>query len=144
MKKEAKANEVINGSKSKKQNQVSEKTRQGIDPDVPKPEANRDRTQTPGKGEGKEKASNPHKTKEGLAQRFTRAELQEANALEWQEVHEPNLTNEIHPIWAIGKFRFSATNKIEPKIAYSAIAPALRLASLWVERPEYKSFWYRL
>ena len=33
---------------------------------------------------------------------------------------------------------------IEPEIAYSAIAPALRLASLWVERPEYESFWYRL
>ena len=83
--------------------------------------------------------------KKGRGQRFTRAELQEADALEWKEISEPNLTNEIHPIWAIENFRFSdATNTIEPEIAYSAMAPALRLASLWVERPEYESFWYKL
>ena len=134
------------GLKPKKQNPVSERAMKKLDPDMAKTDkVNNDQTQTLGKEEGKEKASNPHKTKEGLGERFTRAELQEANALEWDEVHEPNLTNEIHPIWAIGKFQFSDTaNTIEPEIAYSAIAPALRLASLWVERPEYKTFWYRL
>ena len=35
-KKEAKANEVINGSKTKKQNSVSERARKGLDPDLPK------------------------------------------------------------------------------------------------------------
>ena len=142
-KKEAKAIEVTNGSKPKTPKAVSESTRKELYSDVPK--TNKDQIQTPGKEEGKEKASNPHKTKEGPGQQFTRAELQDANALEWQEVHEPSLTNEIHPVWAIGKFRFSdSTNTIEPEIAYSAIAPALRLASLWVERPEYKCFWCRL
>ena len=143
---EAKANGVINTSKPKKQSPVSERVRKGLDPDVPEADkANKDQPQTPGKEGGKEKASNPHKTKEGLGQRFTRTELQKANALEWEQVKEPDLTNDIHPVWAIEKFRFAdATNTIDPDIAYSAIAPALRLASLWVDRPEYESFWYRL
>lgn len=144
--KEAKANEVANWSKPKDQNPVSEGARKGLEPHVPKAgKANKDQAQTLGKEEGKEKASNPHKTRAGLGQRFNRAELQEANALEWEMIHESNLTNRIHPIWAIEKFRFSdATKTIEPEIAYSAIAPALRLASLWVERPEYENFWNRL
>ena len=145
-KKEAKANEVTHGSEPKDQNSVSEGAGKGLDPAVPEADkANKDQAQTPGKEKGKEKPSVPHKTRERLVQRFTRAELQEALALEWEEVQEPTLTNEIHPIWAIEKFRFSgATNTFEPEIVYSAIAPALRLASLWAERPKYEDFWYRL
>ena len=144
--KEAKANGVANGSEPKDQNSVSEGARKELDPAVPNAdEANKDQAQLPGKGKGKEKASVPHKTRAGLGQRFNRAELQEAIALEWEMIHESNLANKIHPIWAIEKFCFSdATRTIEPEIAYSAIAPALRLASLWVERPEYENFWYRL
>ena len=141
--KEAEANGVTSGSEAKNHSQGAGK---GLDPTVPNAdEANKDQAQLPGKGKGKEKASVPHKTRAGLGQGFNRAELQEANALEWEMIHESNLTNKIHPIWAIEKFRFSdATKTIEPEIAYSAIAPALRLASLWVERPEYENFWYRL
>lgn len=60
----------------------------------------------------------------------------------------PTLTNEIHPIWASRNFTFSKGPSEEHRAynerTYRAISPALRLASRWIEEPEFKEFWHTL
>ena len=94
------------------------------------------------KGKGKEKAIAAEKGKDEIVKRFTRADLQKSGALESDHLEMPSLTNDIHPIWALEKFRFcSGTNRTERAKAYAAISPALRLVSLWIEQPQYEDFW---
>lgn len=91
---------------------------------------------------GKRRAIAEDKEKPEVKQQFTRADLQEAGALELDHVQMPNLTNAIHPIWALEKFHFfNGNTKAERAEAYDAISPALQLASLWIERPQYEGFW---
>lgn len=98
--------------------------------------------QTGDKGKGKGKVTATDKGAIKTQQRFTRADLQETGALESEDVQMPTLTNDIHPIWAPQKFRFaSGTGKAARAEAYAAISPALRLASLWIEQPQYEGFW---
>lgn len=103
-----------------------------------------EQVQSAGEGKGKEKevAATGTEGNGGILQRFTRAGLQEAGALESNDVRMPSLVNDIHPIWAPEKFRFlSATNETENTKAYVVISPALRLASLWIEQEQYEDFW---
>ena len=93
-------------------------------------------------GKGKEKAVAAEEGKDEITKRFTRADLQISGALESDHLEMPSLNNDIHPIWALEKFRFcSGTNKTERIEAYAAISPALRLVSLWIEQPQYEDFW---
>lgn len=60
----------------------------------------------------------------------------------------PTLTNAIHPIWAFGNFSFTrqpdGKNRSLNQQTYEAISPALRLASRWIEEPEFEEFWHML
>lgn len=60
----------------------------------------------------------------------------------------PTLTNEIHSIWASRNFTFSKgaseKHRAYNERAYKAISSALRLASHWIEEPEFEEFWQTL
>lgn len=61
------------------------------------------------------------------------------------EAQLPTLTNDIHPIWASRNFTFSkgshGNHQAYNRQAYEVITPALRLASHWIEEPEFQDFW---
>jgi len=64
------------------------------------------------------------------------------------EAQMPTLTNDIHPIWASRNCTFSKgpsdRHRAYSQRVYEAISPALRLASHWIEAPEFEAFWHTL
>ncbi|KAI4113832.1 MAG: hypothetical protein LQ338_008105, partial [Usnochroma carphineum] len=70
---------------------------------------------------------------------------QKSDALEIPDATMPTLTNEIHDIWDRArhdnwKFDSQLSHNQDWRI-YETLMPAIRLASLWLIRPEYQSFW---
>ena len=79
---------------------------------------------------------------------FDRAELQTCGALEIANAALPTLDTYIHDIWDRArydhwKFDSQLRHNTDWRI-YEAFCPALRLASLWLTRPEYQPFWTSL
>lgn len=91
---------------------------------------------------------------ESVQMRFQRRSLDSSGhgitelGTEDSKAQVPTLTNAIHPIWAFRNFTFSGEpskkHRIQNERAYEAIAPALRLASHWIEEPEFEEFWHTL
>ncbi|KAI4234281.1 MAG: hypothetical protein L6R40_006827 [Gallowayella cf. fulva] len=89
--------------------------------------------------------------------RLTSGEAQARGGLETPNVRIPTLTNDIHDIWdpGHGQWRFDQqlgyeddffTNEEVPSEdrqwrILDALSPAMRLASIWLTRPEYWDFW---
>ncbi|KAI4152510.1 MAG: hypothetical protein L6R39_001790 [Caloplaca ligustica] len=67
------------------------------------------------------------------------------NALEIPEAAMPTLTTDIHDIWDRcrhdnWKFHSQLSHNDDWRI-YETLTPAIRLASLWLTRPEFQGFW---
>lgn len=142
-KQKAKSEKAANEAELKNQDRISKVTGRGKEVAAAKVDKTEEKQVAAAEeSKGNEKATAAREGKDKIMQRFTRADLQEAGALESDDVEMPTLTNDIHPIWAPEKFRFSSgTNETEHAEAYAAIAPALRLASLWIEQPQCEEFW---
>ncbi|KAL8704233.1 MAG: hypothetical protein Q9201_002611 [Fulgogasparrea decipioides] len=74
--------------------------------------------------------------------------LEQWEALEMKDAAMPTLKTDIHDIWDRARhdnWRFdSKTDDTKDWRIYETLTPALRLASLWLTRPEYQRFWHTI
>ena len=84
-------------------------------------------------------------SQEVLLDHFTPSALQSAGALEIDGAQLPTLTTGIHPIWQYDHFTWYGELSEQENIElYSAIMPALRLATHWITAAHLEAFWLPL